>query len=187
MENPRFSITRRTCPGWSAPRAPLRATANVRRFGRTARVMALIAVLLSWASVGGSSTVRFRGLADGMQEAETTGRPVLLFFTAAWCAPCQQLRIEVFSVGGYATFIEERFVPIEVVDRRHEDGANTPDTQALLDRFGVAGFPTIVIIDLNGPAALRHSGFKSREATFSFLRDAPARLEAAKKRARSAR
>ena len=92
------------------------------------------------------------------------------------------------AVGvGKSDLLVKTITHSRVVDRRHEDGANAPDIQALLDRFGVAGFPAIVIIDLNGPAALRQTGFKSREATFSFLRDAPARLEAAKKRTRSAR
>lgn len=159
---------------------------SVHRLRRMVRVMAILLVLSTLPEPGEAASVRFRGIEEGIREAETTGRPILFFFTAAWCAQCQALRTRVFSVGTYARLIEERFVPIEVVDRRRE-GGNTEEVTALLDRLGAIGFPTIVITRNRGLAAIRQTGFVSPENTYSFLRDAPARLEAAEKRARSAR
>ena len=83
--------------------------------------------------------------------------------------------------------MEERFVPIEVVDRRREEGDNSEEVKVLMERFGVQGFPTIVVTRLQSQAAVRQTGYASQEATFSFLRDALSRLEAMEKKIRSAR
>lgn len=142
-----------------------------------------VAAVVATAANADTPAVRFRGIAEGMNEAQSTGKPVLLFFTAAWCTPCRELEVSVFSNTSFGKLIEDRFVPVEVLDRRKEDGANLPEVQALRENFNVTSFPTLVLFHVNGPAAIRQTGFASRQATFSFLRDAASRLEAAEKKA----
>ncbi len=130
--------------------------------------------------------VLFRGIADGTAEARANGKPLLLFFTADWCPSCRDLKEGVNADAGIARLLEERFVPVEVVDRTREDGANTPEVKKLVEAFRVTGLPTIVVFRPGGVAAARQPGYTTREEAFAFLRGALARLEEAEERARRA-
>jgi thiol:disulfide interchange protein len=128
--------------------------------------------------------IRYRGLAEGRAEAKAGGKPMLYLFTAAWCPSCREMKLGLASNGEVARLVEERFVPIEVVDRKREDGANAPEVQELLDGFRVSGLPTLVVFRPDGRAAVRQPGFTTCEETFAFLREALPRLEAAEEKAR---
>ncbi len=82
--------------------------------------------------------------------AKTEQRPVFLFWTAAWCPPCNHVKSTIFT---RADFIEKSrsFVPIYV------DG-DTPDGQALGKRFQVSGYPTTVLLRPDGTEVTRLSG-----------------------------
>ena len=134
----------------------------------------------------GEPAVRFRGIAEGTAEARANGKPLLLFFTAAWCPSCRDLKDGVNADAGIARLLEERFVPVEVVDRTREDGANPPEVKKLVEAFRVTGLPTIVVFRPGGAAAARQPGYTTREEAFAFLRGALARLEEAEERARRA-
>lgn len=118
---------------------------------RPAGTPLVAAALLVFAATGAASSppgVRFRSLAEGTEEARKTGKPALYFFTADCCGPRHDRKKNVFGV------------PIEVVDRRREDGANSADVEALRVRMGVTGFPTLAIQRVDGNAAVRLVGKK---------------------------
>lgn len=112
----------------------------------------------------GDDLVQWVPLDRAEELARESGRPILYDFTAAWCGPCHQLQADVFRNERLAAMINERFVPVRVVDRMREDGRNDPPVEALQQRFGVQGFPTIVVADVEGNARERLEGYRGAGA-----------------------
>ena len=99
---------------------------------------------------------------QGFDAARATGMPVMIDFTAAWCAPCHKLDAEVFADPDLAAEINRRFITIRVTDRQQEDGRNAPDVDALQRRYSVSAFPTVVFADPEGNELARMEGFGGR-------------------------
>ena len=118
--------------------------------------------LIKRAAPKSGSAVQWLTPEEGMRLASSSNKPVLFDFTAEWCRPCHILDAEVFQNPAIAREINERFIPIRVVDRRQEEGTNAPHVDALQQRFGVRGFPTVVFADRGGERT-RMEGFGGRE------------------------
>ena len=71
-------------------------------------------------------------------------RPVMIDFFAEWCAACKELDRETY-VAPAVVAEAERFVRIKV------DGTNAQDpVDALYQRFGVNGLPTVAFVSSEG-------------------------------------
>jgi thiol:disulfide interchange protein len=95
-------------------------------------------------------------------QARTSGRPILADFTGSdWCPPCKRLKAEVFSTPAFATWAADKVVLLEVDFPRA--GNQPPEVavgnNALLDRFKVEGFPTILLLTADG-AELGRLGYQ---------------------------
>ncbi len=112
--------------------------------------------------------VRWVALALAPERA-TGGRPILYYFTADWCVPCKRLRQEVFGSNERARYLNERFLPVKVVDRVREDGKNEPAVEELMKRYAVAAFPTLVVTGGPGTGAYKQEGYLGEKKTWEFL------------------
>lgn len=116
------------------------------------------------------TAINWRAIAPGEAESKKSGKPALYYFTAAWCGPCHLLEEQVFAVPDVAALIERDFVPIVVQDRMRETGRNAPEMLALADRYGLRGFPTLVVSRPQLAANVTLEGWEGSGAAFEFLR-----------------
>ncbi|MBU6257951.1 MAG: thioredoxin family protein [Burkholderiales bacterium] len=71
--------------------------------------------------------------------ARAEHKPVLLYWGATWCPPCNQLKATLFSRQDFA-LLARSFVPVFI------DG-DLPGAQKLGQRFKVSGYPTTVLFN----------------------------------------
>jgi len=83
-------------------------------------------------------------------EARSAGKPIFLYWGAEWCPPCAQIKSTIFNRREF----QERsrlFVPVYL------DG-DTPSAQRHGERFGVIGYPTMILFRPDGTEITRLPG-----------------------------
>jgi thiol:disulfide interchange protein DsbD len=100
---------------------------------------------------------------------ENPGRPVLIDFTADWCAPCHEM--------DRFTYTQPRIVELSqqfLMVRADVTRADSEDVKRLREQFRVLGVPTTVFLDATGHeyVALRQVGFVPREKFALFMEQA---------------
>lgn len=146
----------------------------------------LLALPSSARGAAKADVVRWRTLEAGEAEARKSGKPVFYFFTADWCGPCHVLVEEVFSDRKAAVAVEKRYVPIRLDDRRRQEGKNAPGMDDLVRKFGVKGFPTLIVSNPGANQGLRLTGWAGRQKTLDFIDGAADRLKQKEAEARAA-
>jgi thioredoxin-related protein len=94
--------------------------------------------------------------ADVLAKAKAANKPVFVDFSTTWCGWCKRLDRDTFSQASVAA-VMTAFVNVHV-DAEQGEG---PD---LAKRFGVSGFPTLVVVDATGDEIDRIGGYLPPEA-----------------------
>jgi thiol-disulfide isomerase/thioredoxin len=113
--------------------------------------------------------VDWRPVPLAAMEARATGRVILYDFTADWCTPCQAMQRELFADRRHARTLEQLAVPVRVLDRRREEGANEAWVDSLQRHHRVEAFPTLVAENLETGRAVRLEGYPGPQATLEWL------------------
>jgi protein disulfide-isomerase len=88
-------------------------------------------------------------VADALAEAREQGKPVILYWGAVWCPPCNQMKASLFKDPAFIAETQN-FVPVYL------DG-DTVGAQEWGERFGISGYPTVIILQPDGTEITRIS------------------------------
>jgi len=124
------------------------------------------------AQVAHASEIAWRegDVADALAEAREQGKPVILYWGAVWCPPCNQMKSTLFKDASFIAETEN-FVPVYL------DG-DTAGAQEWGERFGISGYPTVIILTPDGTEITRIS-------SATMANELPQLLETAAKRTTS--
>jgi len=81
-----------------------------------------------------------------LDEAKAAGKPVIIDFSATWCAPCRELDEKTFRDPAVVRMTQDDFIMIKVDLTR---GGNA-EHERLISAYEVKGVPTVIFIDAQG-------------------------------------
>ncbi len=89
---------------------------------------------------------------DAVALSQSTSKPIVILFTGTnWCPACMKLEREVISNPEFAQAVGQKFVFLKAEFPAYsEDSMTSSPYKALLDRYGVDAFPTMVVVNANG-------------------------------------
>ena len=108
-------------------------------------------------------------------KARAEQKPLLLDFTGSdWCGWCIRLDQEVFSRDAFKVFAESELVLVELdfPRRSKQSAALVQQNERLAQKYGVRGFPTILLLSPEGGLIAR-TGYREggAEAYVAHLRE----------------
>jgi thiol:disulfide interchange protein DsbD len=93
-------------------------------------------------------------------------KPVLIDFSAEWCAGCHELDRKVFANPDVAPLLQ-RFVPLRVDATNPED----PKIEALFEQYNISGLPTVIFLNSKGEE-VKEARVEGSVSKSSFLKSA---------------
>ncbi|OGV66772.1 MAG: hypothetical protein A2498_12980 [Lentisphaerae bacterium RIFOXYC12_FULL_60_16] len=85
-------------------------------------------------------------------------RPILIDFSGSdWCGWCIKLDKEVFSTEPFKSFARDNLVLMlaDFPNRTPQPDALKKQNEALAGRYGIQGFPTVLLLDAEGKVLAR--------------------------------
>jgi thiol:disulfide interchange protein len=96
-------------------------------------------------------------------EAQQANRPLLVYFTADWCPPCQVMKRNTWPDRMVGELAEKHYIAVKI-------DVDLPTSDLVARRYAVMAVPTILITDPQGHA-LTAGGFQSTRELRTFLRN----------------
>lgn len=121
-------------------------------------LLVIAAFLFGCSKNGSSDNLKWEtNLETALQKAKAENKAVLINFTGSdWCQWCKKLSTEVFSQDEFEKFAEEKLILVKIdFPRSIEQSMETKlYNNQLAQRYGIQGFPTILILKNDGRLAL---------------------------------
>jgi thioredoxin-related protein len=110
---------------------------------------------------------------EGVSEATTTGRPLLVDVYTDWCGWCKRMDRDVYSRDDVRGYLKRKFVPVRLNAESAEGvrlGDRNMTARALAQQLRVSGYPTTIFMRANGEQIARVPGYIPAERFEIMLR-----------------
>ncbi|MEO6848628.1 MAG: thioredoxin family protein [Chthoniobacterales bacterium] len=100
--------------------------------------------------------------AAAVAQSKKENRPILIDFTGSdWCPWCVKMDKDVFSQAAFKTFAKSNLVLFEADFPRggSQSAAVKKQNAELQAKFGVEGFPTTILVGVDGKEIARNGGY----------------------------
>ncbi len=149
-------------------------TKNLKTFAAVCFGLALVCGLVYWFTSQPMAMVELKNpeawltdLPAALAQAKAEHKNVLLDFTGSdWCPPCNALRKTVFNTPQFEAYAKTNLV-LMLVDFPQLKELSPELTKANADlakKYGVDGFPTTIIVDVEGKALVTIKGYVGETA-----------------------
>lgn len=106
-------------------------------------------------------------LAAAQAEAKKSNRPILVLGTGSdWCGFCMRLEKNVLTDKEFQKFAKDSLVLVyaDKPSRKKQSAEVAKNSQELLDKFKVDGFPTVILLSPDGAELGRKAGYGGQNA-----------------------
>jgi protein disulfide-isomerase len=134
---------------------------------RKSAICLITAVILAQ-TAGAKENRWLTNLGKAQAEAKKQHKLVLMDFNGSdWCPACKILKKQVFSSPEFQAYAKHNLVLVDV-----DFPENTPQpakikkaNQALAEKYGVDGFPTVIVLASNGKELEKKAGYEGESPT----------------------
>lgn len=139
----------------------------------------LFALAFASSTVVASDEAWLTDLPKAQEKAKAEKKMVLIDFTGSdWCPPCKSLHGKVLTSPEFTKFAKDNLVLVEIDFPRSKPQSDElkAANKELSKKFGVRGYPTVVVLDAEGKELFKKVGYGGTPA-----KDYVAELEKLKK------
>jgi len=102
-----------------------------------------------------------KGFDAALKQAQASGKKIVLDFWTSWCGPCKTMDEWIWTDAEVAGVVSEGFVGVKL------DG---DIEKALVDRFKVVGYPSVIVLDSAGKELWRSAGYVGSKELLAALK-----------------
>lgn len=107
--------------------------------------------------------VFFKGTwASVLQKAKAENKTIFLSIGASWCGPCHKMKAKTFTNTKVGAYFNANFINVSL------DGEDGEDGTMLSDKFKLAYYPSLYLIDANGSVLKAGSGYYNGREILQF-------------------
>ena len=96
------------------------------------------------------------------KKAEKDNKVIMMDFAGSdWCGWCIKLDKEVFSQAAFKEYAKDNLilVMVDFPKKKKLDAATESANNALMEKYGVEGFPTVILVDSKG-TVIAQTGYR---------------------------
>ena len=110
-------------------------------------VLIVAGIFMFWRFAGSGASLHgwHQDIDSAMDEAESSGKPIYVLYTADWCPPCRQFKKDVLTNQDVSQLLESKFVRVKI-DLTDRFGPNNK----VANKYNVRAVPTMIVYTAQG-------------------------------------